>query len=275
MTTLGLELAVLEIIRGGRLGLTDSRRRLEGNAEVNMSAVGDTALDTTGVVGAGGETLLGGGLGSQARLHFGGSEGVIVDGAGHLAASETRANLEPLSGGDTEHSVCQLGLELVEARLAQTNGHVADHASHRTTDAVVLVPVLLNHTGHPSSSVFIGAAGWGERVDGLAIDFGQQVQELGVRRGRGVFGSRGNQVLVTHRRHKRHDLNVVGEVQVLFRNGTGSDSACGFVLVSPTKSPSQIQYTEKTHQLSHEHCYDHHRCWPSLHTCPSTSSPRG
>lgn len=212
MTTLGLELAGLEIVRGGRLGLADSRRRLEGNAEVNIRAVGNTALDTTGVVGAGGETLLGGGLGSQVRLHFRGGEGVIVDGSGHLAATETRANLEALGGGDTEHSVRQLGLELVEARLTQTNGHVADHASHRTTDAVVVVTVLLNHTSHTSRDLFIGAAGWGERVDGLAVDFRQQVQELGVRGGRGVFGCRGNKMLVTHRRHKRHDLDVVREV---------------------------------------------------------------
>lgn len=198
MTTLGLELAVLEIVRGSRLGLADSRGRLEGNAEVNVSSVGDTTLDTTGVVAAGCETLLGGGLGSQARLHFRGSEGVVVDGSGDLAATETRANLETLGGRDTEHGVGQLGLELVEARLAQTDGHVADHASHRATNAVVVVTVLLNHTSHTSSCVLVGAAGWGEGIDRLAVNLGQQVQELRVRRRRGVLGGRGNQMLVTH-----------------------------------------------------------------------------
>lgn len=68
MAALGLEDTTLEVVRGGGLGLADSRGRLEGNAEVDIGAVGDTALHAAGVVGARGQTLLGGFFAADVRL---------------------------------------------------------------------------------------------------------------------------------------------------------------------------------------------------------------
>lgn len=81
VTALGLKDTLLEAVGGSSLSLTDSRRGLECDAEVDGGTVGDTTLDTAGVVGLGGETLrtIGGG---------GGDEGVVVDGAGNLTAAE-------------------------------------------------------------------------------------------------------------------------------------------------------------------------------------------
>jgi len=81
MTALGLQGTLFKAVGGGGLGLADSGRRLEGDTEVDRGAVGDTALDTAGVIGLGGEALA-----------FAGGrddEGVVVNGSGNLAAAET------------------------------------------------------------------------------------------------------------------------------------------------------------------------------------------
>lgn len=61
------------------LGLADCGRWFERNAEVDRGTVGDTTLDTTGVVCLRCEALLRRVLGAQLGLYFGGNEGVIVD----------------------------------------------------------------------------------------------------------------------------------------------------------------------------------------------------
>lgn len=61
------------------LGLADCGRWFECNAEVDGGTVGDTTLDTTGVVGLRCEALLRRALGAKLGLDFGGNKGVIVD----------------------------------------------------------------------------------------------------------------------------------------------------------------------------------------------------
>ena len=111
MTTLGLKGTLLQTVGGSSLSLADGSSGLESNAEVDVGTVGDTTLDTAGVVGLGGQV---GGAGGSLRH----DEGVVVDGAGHLAAAEAGADLEALGGGNAEHGVGELGLQLVEAGLA-------------------------------------------------------------------------------------------------------------------------------------------------------------
>lgn len=226
VTALGFEDTLAEVVGGGVLGLADGGRGLEGNAEVDVGAVGDTALDTTGVVGLGGEALLGGGVGAELGRDIGDDEGVVVDGAGDLAASEAGADLEALGGGDAEHGVGELGLELVEAGLTQTDGDVADHAGDGTADAVVVVAELLDHLGHARGGIGVGAAGGRELVDGGTGDGLEEVEVFGVGGGSGVLGSRGEQVLVANGGDEGDNLNAVREAQVLFGDGTGSHTAC-------------------------------------------------
>ena len=50
MSPLRLELALCTIISGRRLRLSNRRRRLETDVEVNVRAIGDATLDTSGVI---------------------------------------------------------------------------------------------------------------------------------------------------------------------------------------------------------------------------------
>lgn len=61
------------------LGLSDCGRWFERNAEVDGGTVGDTALDTTGVVGLRCEALLCRVLGAELGLDLGRNEGIVVD----------------------------------------------------------------------------------------------------------------------------------------------------------------------------------------------------
>lgn len=47
-------------------------------------------------------------------------------------------NLKALGGRDGEHGVGEHGLDLVETGLSKTRWHVAAHARHRASDAVLL-----------------------------------------------------------------------------------------------------------------------------------------
>lgn len=213
VAALGLEDTLLQTVGGGVLGLADSRRGLEGDAEVDRGTVGDTTLHTTGVIGLRGETLI-----------IGDNEGVVVDGAGHLAATEARANLEALGGGDAQHRVGQLRLKLVKARLTQADGHVTDHAGDSTTDAILRVAELLDNLGHACGGLGLWAADRGEAVYCRAVDSLEELQILRVGRGGRVFGGWGEEVLVANGRNEGDDLDIVRELEVLLCDSAGSDT---------------------------------------------------
>lgn len=205
MAALGLEDALLEAVRGGGLSLADGGGGLEGNAEIDGSAVGDPALDAAGVVGLGGQALCAAGAG----LDLGDGEGVVVDGAGDLAATEARADLKALGGGDAEHGVRQLGLELVEARLAQADGDVADHAGDGAADAILVVPESLDHFCHARRRLLVRAASGDEGIDSLTVDGLDELQELRVGRWRRVLGGRREKVFVTNGGHKGDNFDIM------------------------------------------------------------------
>ena len=148
-----------------------------------------------------------------------------MDGPGDFAAAEAGADFEALGGWDGEHCVGDLGLEFVEAGLAQADGDVADHACHGAADAVVAVTVFLNGFGHAGGSFMVGAAGGCEGVHGLTIDCFKEFEEFRVGGCGGVFRGRGDEVFVANRRDERNNLDIVRETQVLFCNGTASDTA--------------------------------------------------
>lgn len=215
MTTLGFKSALREIVSSGVLSLADSSSGLESHAEVDGSTVRDTTLDTARVVS----------LGSEAGAV--GHEGVVVDGAGDLAATETRADLETLGGRDAEHGVAELGFELVEAGLAQTDGHVADHTCDGSANAVVVVAELLDDLGHAGGGAGVGATSGDEGVHGVAIDCLDHLKELWVGGGGWVLGGRGEEVLVANGGDEGDDFNAVRQAEVLLGDSTGSDTAWG------------------------------------------------
>lgn len=217
VTTLSLKNTLLESVGSSVLSLADGSSRLESNAEVNVGAVGDTTLNTTGVVGLGGETL-------GTILIGGHDEGVVVDGTSNLATAEAGADLEALGGRDAEHGMRKLGLELVEAGLTQADGHITDHTCDGSTNAVLAVAELLNDLGHACAGLGLRAADGGELVNGFAIDGLQQLQVFWVGRGGGVLGGRGEEVLVAYGRNEGDDLDTMRQAKVLLGNGTGGDA---------------------------------------------------
>ena len=187
MTTLSFQSTILQGVGGGALGLTDSRGRLEGHTEVDGGSVGDTTLNTAGVVGLGLETTI-----------LRDDEGIVVDGTGHLATTEAGADLEALGGGNAQHGVRKLSLELVEAGLAQTHGNIADHTGDSSSDAVVGITILLNHLGHALRRAGVGAADGDELIHRLAVDSLQKLEVFRVGRSGGMFRGRREEVLVAH-----------------------------------------------------------------------------
>lgn len=148
-------------------------------------------------------------------------------GAGDLAAAKAGAELEALGGGDAEHGVRQAGLELVEAGLAQAAGDVADDAGHGSANAVLPVPEVGDALLHPPRGVLVGASHGQELVDGLAVNGLNELEELGILAGRGRLGGGREHVDGADGCREGSDLNAVGNLQVLFGNGTSSDTANG------------------------------------------------
>lgn len=227
------------VVRGRCLRLADGRGRLEAHAEVDGRAVGDAALDAAAEVGLGGELRAGqaGPVGAcllclllgvlQAVGRLGGDEGVVVDGAGHLAAAEAGADLEALGRGDGQHGVREHGLELVKARLAEPRGRILDDARDGAADAVGAVAEGGDELLHAAGRGLVGAAHGQVGVDGLAGDGLQQLEEGGVGRGRRVLGRGREQVLLADAANKGDNFDAVGEAQVLLSNGPRGDAADG------------------------------------------------
>ncbi|KAH0388992.1 chorismate synthase, partial [Aureobasidium melanogenum] len=232
VTTLGLENTLGFVVGSGGLRLANSSSWLEANSEVNVGTVGNTALDTTRVVGLCGKTRASntgfGGTRSSGRTlgGRGNNEGVVVNATRDSCTAETRTNLEALCGRDAQHGVGQLCLHLVEAGLTQTRGHITDNASDITTDAVFLLLVLCDQIGHAVVGLLIRAADGQELVHLLAGDFIDQLEEFGVGRGGWVVCCGRVELLVADRRGESDDLDTVGEPEVLLGNGSGSNAAC-------------------------------------------------
>lgn len=117
MSPFRLQCSLLSIIGRCLLSLADGGRRLECDAEVDVLAIRDTALNATGVIRLGDKfravCLVAVGVGDGR-----GDERVIVRRARDLAASETRADFETFGCGNAQHRVCERCFKLVEARLA-------------------------------------------------------------------------------------------------------------------------------------------------------------
>lgn len=210
VSALGSQNTVLTGISGGRLLLGNGGRGLEGNVEVNVLSVGDSALDSAGKVGSGSE---------PARSHVL-VEHVVVLGARHGGAGKARTKLETLGGGDGHHGMGQGGLELVETGLSEANGAVSNHAGDNTANRVVGVSVLLDNLDHLLTQSQIGTSHGAGGVDTFSGDALKGADPLLVGGG-SVHGH------IANLRNKGDNLNVVDGSQVLVGDGAGSHSANG------------------------------------------------
>ena len=158
--------ALFSVVLRGLLLLGDGRRRLEGDPEVDVLAVGDPALDAAAPVRLGAQRAV--------RLRH---KGVVVQAAGHLRPAEARADFEALGRGDAHHRMRENRLELVEARLPETDRYVAQHAGDRAADRVILGLGGQNPLAHLLGDGRVWAAHV-LLVDRVARDSVQEVQEL-------------------------------------------------------------------------------------------------
>ena len=121
-----LENELLAVEIGGGLRMADGGDRLDGHLEVDWRARADAAQRAASVVRADAkDSCIAEGI-VPARLSIrliSGDEGVVVLGAAHAGAAESRADLESLGGGERHHRVRHLGLEPIKDWLAERGWH--------------------------------------------------------------------------------------------------------------------------------------------------------
>jgi hypothetical protein len=118
---------------------------LEGDAEEDVFAVGNAALDAAGAVGGGADLAV---------LH---AEGSLCS-RPVSSVPETGADLEALGGGDGEHGLGEVGFQLVEDRLAEAGRAVADDALDDAADRVAVGADRLDALDHRLDHRGIGGA---------------------------------------------------------------------------------------------------------------------
>src|SRR6478736_2965995 len=108
------------------LGLEDRGGGFEADAEDDLLAVADAALDATRAVRQrpNGAALV--------------DEDIVVLRALEQGAGEAAANLEALGGRERQHGLGEVGLEPVEHRLAEPGGHAAHAALDDAADGIAL-----------------------------------------------------------------------------------------------------------------------------------------
>ena len=98
------------------------------------------------------------GCGAGAAIGAGG-EGVVVLSPGHGHPCETRADLEALGRGQRQGDLGQIGIQLVEHRLAQSGGHPSGHAFDYPAQRVAVAAGCFDGLGHGLGVVGRRAAG--------------------------------------------------------------------------------------------------------------------
>jgi len=136
----------------GLLRFGNRSGRFESDAEEDMFAVADAALDAAGAVGEG--------------LHasFLDHEGVVVFASGEARPGKAAANFKSLCRGQAHHGLGQIGFQFVKDRLAQRMRNSTDDAFDRAADAVALGADFLDAVDHFLRGGGIGAAHRG-RID--------------------------------------------------------------------------------------------------------------
>ena len=177
----------------------DGGRRLEGDAQQDRLAVRDAALHAARAVARGARPA-----------SLAGHERIVVLASGEARAGEAAADLEALRGRQREHALREIGLELVEHRLAESRRHAPRQARHDAAEGVAAPPRGVDALLHARRGLGVGAA------HGVRLDLGQ---------GDGVGVDLG--VDVVHLRHPREHLDPTGRAQQLARHGARRDAAHG------------------------------------------------
>ena len=146
VTTASSERGFLFVVGHGLLLAQDCGGRLKGDAEDDVFTVANAALDAATAVGAGADAIA-----SHVEL-------VIVLQAGHERAGEAAADLETLRRRQAEHGFCQIGLQFVKNRLAETRRHATDDTFDHASDAVSLTADFFDEFDHALGGLGIACA---------------------------------------------------------------------------------------------------------------------
>jgi len=114
------------VVPGSFLWLRDGCWGFETDPEVDVLAVGDTALDTSAPVCVGGE-----------RSVLSLDKPIVVFAARDFGSTETRADLKRFGGGYRQHGMSQFGFKLVKTWFPKTRGYVPDDATDGAANRVL------------------------------------------------------------------------------------------------------------------------------------------
>ena len=158
------QFGILAVGGDGLLRAHDGGGGLKGDAEEDIFAVGDAALDTAGMVGRGAH---------PAVLH---PERIIVLATGELGTRKARTDFKPLGRWQREHRLGQIGFQFVKNRFAQAGWATSDDAFDDAADRVAVGPHCLDECDHRLDHRRIAGADdirfHGHRSDGGWIDTG-------------------------------------------------------------------------------------------------------
>src|SRR6266699_2077316 len=136
-TAAGWGFAIAESMRNlGPLTLRDRRRRLKGDAKINILTVGDPPLDSAGEICA------------RADMTTALLEGVIMFRPAHARRGKSRTDFETFGGGQTQHRFGEIGFEFVENGFAQPGWNISRNAFNHATQRIARGPRLLNEIDH-------------------------------------------------------------------------------------------------------------------------------
>ncbi len=147
-------------------------------------------------------------------------EGVVVRQPGQSGAGETAADLEPLGGREGDHGLGEVGVELVEDRLAQPRRDVAGDEGDHATQRVAVASSPLDRSRHGLGRPGVRAAG------GVGFDHVER-DRVGIEVG--VDG--------VDRTHPGQNLDPGDRGQQLPGDGTGGDPPDGLTGRGPAASP--------------------------------------
>src|SRR6266404_5548492 len=106
----------------------DCGSRLERNPEINLFAIGNSALNPAGEIRRRADAIL---------AFF---KSIVVFGPPHPDRSKSRADFESFGCWQTQHPFGEISFQFIENWLAQTNGNVSRHAFNRSTEGIPIRP---------------------------------------------------------------------------------------------------------------------------------------
>ena len=142
-------------------GLQHRSYRLEADAQHDVFAVADAALDAS--------TSVGGGSDAVPTVH----KFVVVFRSPHEGATQARTQFQRLGGGQGPHRLGKVGVQAIKDRFTPTCGHTSGHQDNGAPDRVAGFLHVGNPIRHSGSRLRMRA------TDGMGIHFVTAVEGRG------------------------------------------------------------------------------------------------